>query len=187
MVPVRPGSGRRGLAESSSPVRIVSKFWFWSLPGRSLKRISSLIRMWNQLASAEPTRSFRVLVVEDNADLASSMKRLLELDGHEPAVASTGVEAVEIARSFHPEVVLCDIGLPGGMNGYEVAEELRKDAELKSVFLIALTGYGRPEDRRSVIEAGFDMHMIKPVDPVLLARVLARRADGRVGDVGSSV
>ena len=140
-----------------------------------------------RIPPAEPTRSFRVLVVEDNADLASSMRRLLELDGHEPAVASTGIEAVAVARSFLPEVVLCDIGLPGGMNGYEVAKELRKDAGLKSVFLIALTGYGRPEDRRNVVDAGFDMHMIKPVDPVLLARVLASRGDRRVGDVGSSV
>jgi PAS domain S-box-containing protein len=139
------------------------------------------------ISPAVATRSLRVLVVEDNADLAGSMRRLLELDGHQPAVATTGVEAMEIARGFRPDVVLCDIGLPGGMNGYEVAEALRKDPELESVLLIALTGYGRPEDRRHVVEAGFDLHMIKPVDPVLLAHVLARRGERRADDAGSPV
>jgi CheY-like chemotaxis protein len=128
----------------------------------------------------------RVLVVEDNLDLAGSMMRLLELEGHHAAVAHTGASAIEVAREFHPEIVLCDIGLPGGMNGYDVAEALRRDRELGSVFLIALTGYGRPEDHRLVIGAGFDMHMIKPVDPVLLSRVLARPGDLELGDTGTS-
>jgi CheY-like chemotaxis protein len=126
----------------------------------------------------------RVLVVEDNPDLAGSMVRLLELEGHDARAAHTGARAIEVARSFRPEIVLCDIGLPGGMNGYDVAQALRRDPAHASIFLIALTGYGRPEDHRLVIGAGFDMHMIKPVDPVLLSRVLARPREVAVGDSG---
>jgi CheY-like chemotaxis protein len=127
-------------------------------------------------ASAE-TLSCRVLVIEDNLDVAESMKYLLEFDGHQVVVANTGRAGIEAARDFRPEVVLCDIGLPGGMDGFGVAKVLRNDAALDPVALIALTGYGQEEDRRRTREAGFDMHLIKPVDPVLLRQVLARVAE----------
>jgi signal transduction histidine kinase/DNA-binding response OmpR family regulator len=115
----------------------------------------------------------RVLVIEDNPDSAESMRMLLALSGHQVDVAPTGVAGVERARSFRPEVVLCDIGLPGGMDGYAVARALRADPDLSSVYLIAATGYGQAEDQRRSREAGFDAHLTKPIDFAELQRLLA--------------
>jgi signal transduction histidine kinase len=114
----------------------------------------------------------RVLVVEDNLDTAETLRDLLELSGFEVAVAGSGGEGVAAAHRFHPEVVLCDLGLPG-MNGFEVASALRRDPTTASARLIALTGYGGDEDRRRSREAGFDLHLTKPVEPSLLRRLLA--------------
>jgi signal transduction histidine kinase/CheY-like chemotaxis protein len=124
-------------------------------------------------AAALPDESRRILVVEDNPDAAAMMRDFLELAGHEVELASTGTDGVEAARQFHPEVVLCDLGLPG-MNGFEVAAQLRRDPATAEVKLIAVTGYGREEDRRRSKEAGFDLHLTKPVDPVQLRKVLQR-------------
>jgi signal transduction histidine kinase len=114
----------------------------------------------------------RILVVEDNADAAATMRDFLELSGHEVELASSGMDGVKAARLFHPEIVLCDLGLPG-MDGYQVAAALRKDPDTASAKLIAVTGYGRDEDRRKSKEAGFDQHLTKPVDPAQLRRLLA--------------
>lgn len=113
----------------------------------------------------------RILVVEDNADAAATLRDFLELSGHEVETASSGTDGVAAARHFHPEVVLCDLGLPG-MDGYQVAAALRGDPETASAKLIAVTGYGREEDRRKSKEAGFDLHLTKPVDPVQLRILL---------------
>ena len=113
----------------------------------------------------------RILVVEDNPDAAATMRDFLELSGHEVELAASGVDGVQAARKFHPEVVLCDLGLPG-MDGFEVAAELRRDPETASAKLIAVTGYGREEDRRRSKEAGFDLHLTKPVDPAQLRALL---------------
>jgi CheY-like chemotaxis protein len=113
---------------------------------------------------APPVAGHRVLLVEDNRDAAHTAARLLELAGHEVRTAHVGASALEIAQAFHPDVILCDIGLPGGMSGYDVARALRQSPELSSVYLVALTGYGRDEDRRQAEEAGFDLHLTKPVD-----------------------
>jgi CheY-like chemotaxis protein/anti-sigma regulatory factor (Ser/Thr protein kinase) len=113
----------------------------------------------------------RILVVEDNPDAAATMRDFLELSGHEVALACNGSDGVQAAREFHPEVVLCDLGLPG-MDGFEVAAALRSDPATASAKLIAVTGYGREEDRRRSKEAGFDLHLTKPVDPAQLKRVL---------------
>lgn len=113
----------------------------------------------------------RILVVEDNPDAAATMRDLLELAGHEVELAMNGSDGVAAARQFHPEVVLCDLGLPG-MDGYEVAAELRRDPTTASARLIAVTGYGRDEDRRRSKEAGFDIHLTKPVDPRQLRRLI---------------
>ncbi|HEX4965691.1 MAG TPA: MEDS domain-containing protein [Thermoanaerobaculia bacterium] len=115
--------------------------------------------------------SRRVLVVEDNPDAGSTLRDFLELSGHEVQLACSGVDGVEAARQFHPEVVLCDIGLPG-MDGFAVAAELRRDPSTRSARLIAVTGYGGDEDRRRSKEAGFDLHLTKPVDPAQLRSVL---------------
>jgi PAS domain S-box-containing protein len=119
-------------------------------------------------------KALRVLVIEDNRDAAESLRMVLELAGHRVAVAHAGQTGLESARGFRPEIVLCDIGLPGGMDGYAVARALRADGELFGVTLIALTGYGQEEDQRRARQAGFDRHLTKPVDPGALAELLAR-------------
>jgi signal transduction histidine kinase len=121
--------------------------------------------------AAESAAVRRILVVEDNADAAATMRDFLELSGHEVELASSGKDGVEAARHFHPEIVLCDLGLPG-MDGYQVAAALRRDPDTASAKLIAVTGYGRDEDRRKSKEAGFDLHLTKPVDPAQLRRLL---------------
>ena len=125
-------------------------------------------------AAAVPERSRRCLVIEDNVDAAESLAMLLQLSGHEAEVAFDGPAGIEKARSFHPDVVLCDIGLPGGLDGHGVARAFRADPELTSAFLIALTGYGQEEDRRRALEAGFDAHLTKPADIEELKRMLAK-------------
>jgi signal transduction histidine kinase/CheY-like chemotaxis protein len=114
----------------------------------------------------------RVLVVEDHLDTSETLRDLLELSGFEVRIAGSGADGVAAARQFHPDVVLCDLGLPG-MNGYEVASTLRRDPATAAARLIALTGYGSEEDRRRSHEAGFDIHLTKPVDPALLRRLLS--------------
>ncbi|HEX3043253.1 MAG TPA: PAS domain S-box protein [Bacillota bacterium] len=118
----------------------------------------------------------RVLIIDDNIDLAESLHELLELCEHEVAVAYNGFEGLIKAREFQPEVVLCDIGLPG-MDGYEVAKAFREDEFLKNIFLVALTGYVQPKDLQKALEAGFDQHLAKPVDLDELERVLAGSSD----------
>jgi CheY-like chemotaxis protein len=113
-------------------------------------------------SAAAPMR--RVLVIEDNRDTAESMRTLLSLHGHEVEIATAGRAGLAAARAFRPQVVLCDIGLPGGMDGYAVARAIRGEPSLSAVRLIALSGYGQEEDRRRSREAGFDAHVIKPVD-----------------------
>ncbi|HZF12901.1 MAG TPA: ATP-binding protein [Thermoanaerobaculia bacterium] len=115
----------------------------------------------------------RILIVEDNVDAAESLRLFLDLTGHEVVVAHDGPAGVARAHDCQPEVVLCDIGLPGEMDGYAVARVLRSDPELSFIRLIALTGYGQAEDRRLASEAGFDLHLTKPTDPEALLRVLA--------------
>jgi PAS domain S-box-containing protein len=114
----------------------------------------------------------RVLVVDDNVDSAESIALLLELNGHEVRMAHDGPAALEMAYSFHPQVVVLDIGLPG-MDGYEVARRLRSEAQMQNVILIALTGYGQSEDRQHSLAAGFNHHLVKPVDPEVLQTLIA--------------
>jgi CheY-like chemotaxis protein len=98
---------------------------------------------------------------------------LLTLAGHQVSVAHSGQLGLNLARQTPPDIVLCDIGLPGGMDGYDVARALRKDIQLAAVQLIALSGYGQEEDQRRARQAGFDRHLTKPVDPVALLALLA--------------
>jgi CheY-like chemotaxis protein len=115
----------------------------------------------------------RILVVEDNADSAETLARLLELSGHEVRVARDGPEAIAAALSWRPAFVLLDLGLPA-MDGCEVAIRLRREAACRECVLIAVTGYGQPEDRRRSRAAGIDHHLLKPVDPEVLLALLAR-------------
>jgi CheY-like chemotaxis protein len=116
-------------------------------------------------------RSRRFLVVDDNADSAESLAVVLRLGGHDVRIAQDGRAALEAARAGSPDVVLLDIGLPG-MSGYDVARELRS-ADGARPFLVALTGYGQPEDRVRSQKAGFDLHLVKPVDMVRLEDALS--------------
>ena len=114
----------------------------------------------------------RVLVVDDNEDAVRSLAILLELNGHEVQLARDGYAAIEIARDFVPDAVILDIGLPG-INGYETARRLRRLPNC-SMLLVALSGYGQDKDRERSREAGFDHHLLKPVDVDALQKVLAR-------------
>ncbi|MES2355694.1 MAG: ATP-binding protein [Pseudomonadota bacterium] len=113
----------------------------------------------------------RILVVDDNDDSRESMTALLEIQGHEVRSASTGYAALEIAAEFSPSIVLLDIGLPG-MDGFGVVGEMRKMAETKHAVILALTGYGQPEDHCRSMEAGFDYHLVKPVELDILKAII---------------
>jgi len=117
--------------------------------------------------ASEARQPLRVLVVEDNRDAAESLRMLLELFGYGVTLAHTGPEGVAAAKAVLPDIVLCDIGLPG-MDGFTVADTLRKTPETAAARLIAVTGYGEEEDRRRALAAGFDVHLVKPVDPQTL-------------------
>jgi PAS domain S-box-containing protein len=123
-------------------------------------------------AASPGAKSLRILVVEDNRDSAESLGMLLELCGHRVELAFTGQEGLDAARRFRPDVAVCDIGLPGGMDGYALARALRNSEEAAHARLIALSGYGQEEDKRRAREAGFDEHLTKPVDPGILIRLL---------------
>lgn len=118
-------------------------------------------------------RGQRILVVDDNDDGAESLAMVLGLTGYEARTANDGPSALALARSFRPELVFLDIGLPG-MNGYEVARRLREDPELARITLVALTGWGSEDDQRRAHEAGFDAHLTKPAGPDAIAAVLDR-------------
>jgi len=114
----------------------------------------------------------RVLIVDDNEDAANSLALLLKLGGHETASVYTAADALQQAHVFKPDVVLLDIGLPG-MDGYEVAQKMRELPGLRDIRLVAVTGYGRSDDRLRARDAGFDDHLTKPVEYALLERTLA--------------
>jgi CheY-like chemotaxis protein len=113
----------------------------------------------------------RILVVEDNRDAADSLRLMLELYGYDVKVAYSGPDGVQAAKQCQPDVVLCDIGLPG-LDGYGVARMLRDNPATARAHLIAVTAFGQDEDRRRSYEAGFEHHLVKPVDPDALLRVL---------------
>ncbi|NLY00835.1 MAG: response regulator [Rhodopirellula sp.] len=116
----------------------------------------------------------RILVVEDNPNAREMLQTVLELDGHEVAVAESGLQGLEMIEFQRPEVALVDIGLPG-LDGYQVARAVRKNPQNDGVFLVALTGYGQPDDRRQALDAGFDAHLVKPVDLERLNELFAER------------
>ena len=150
---------------------------------------TSLVEPEPTIPRHEPSRapSLRVLVVDDNVSSAESLAMVLKLDGHEVQVNHDGAAALETVRRFRPEVVLLDIGLPG-MDGYEVARRLRQDADLAAgiALLAAVTGYAEDEARRRSREAGFDHHLVKPIDPDGVLALLASLEWGRPAPVNES-
>lgn len=136
--------------------------------------------------SAGPTpdtaeASGRVLVVDDNADVGDSLAELLEMVGYQTAVARNGNDAIALAASHRPRIALVDIGLPD-IDGHEVARRLRADPQHQGLFLIALTGWGQEDDRRRSREAGFDQHLVKPVDIDRLLDMLNNVGAPRAGE-----
>ena len=131
-----------------------------------------------QRVALAPGGASRILVVDDLAASAETLMTLLEMEGFEVRVAHEGQDALRIAREFHPNVVLLDIGLPG-MNGFEVAHGMRAQPESRDALLIALTGYGEAESRSRSAQAGFDFHMVKPADVNLLLSMLANPEEAR--------
>jgi len=127
------------------------------------------------------TRPSRIVIVEDNEDARDMLKVLLALAGHEVHEAPDGPSGIEMVETVDPEIAFIDLGLPG-IDGYEVARRLRAGSG-KDVFLIALSGHGQPEDRRKAIEAGFNMHVVKPIDPGRLANVIASLQERRLGEL----
>lgn len=123
----------------------------------------------------QPYRPHRILVVDDNRDAADAIASLLELEGNETHVAHDGASALELAESLRPEVMLLDIGLPR-LNGYEVARRVRAEPWGGSMLLVALTGWGHPEEQAKSVEAGFDHHLVKPADIGTVTELLARHA-----------
>jgi CheY-like chemotaxis protein len=123
-------------------------------------------------AESTGNRPTRVLIIEDNQDAAECLQLLLGLFGYQVKIAYDGSSGLTKAHSFMPDIILCDIGLPGGMDGYEVARTIRQDSALKDIYLIAMTGYGQDEDKRHAFDAGFNEHITKPADPLVLEKML---------------
>jgi CheY-like chemotaxis protein len=120
----------------------------------------------------EAARRHRILIADDNRDAADSLAVVLSVGGHEVRTAYDGQQALEVAESFQPELALLDIGMPR-MNGYDAARAIRARPFGDDIVLVALTGWGQPEDKQRSKLAGFDHHLVKPVDPSVLDRLLS--------------
>ncbi len=130
---------------------------------------------WDALEAVARLGGTRVLIVEDDVDAAESLKMLLEIFGHTVHVVDDGLAAIGAARRFRPDVMLVDVGLPG-MNGYEVARQIRTEPALRQIVLAAVTGYGGPQARERAHAAGFDRHFRKPLELSDLGLVFADHA-----------
>jgi CheY-like chemotaxis protein len=127
----------------------------------------------NSMISLPKEGPRRVLVIDDNVDGANTLSEALTLLGHDARAAYTGNEGIELAHTFHPDVLICDIGLPD-IDGYAVARAFRADEELRSCFLVALSGYAQAQDVERMNEAGFDRNLAKPASIQRFAELLAQ-------------
>jgi len=158
-----------GTVEMMSAGRGKGSEFVVNLPGAEPPPAEYVVKPEGQLV-APPT--LRVLVVDDNVDAANSLAMALRMTGQRVRVAYDGETALSLAAEDPPEAVLLDLGMPG-MDGYQVARRLRGEPGTRSSLIIALTGWGQDADRRKSHEAGFDHHLVKPVDPTVIGRVLA--------------
>lgn len=131
----------------------------------------------DEKSTGEKPRYHRILVVDDNENCAKVMMWTLEALGHTVQMALNGQDAIELAKSFHPNVVFLDIGLPG-MNGYEICQAMRKEPVLQNTVFIAQTGWGEKEHIKRSKEAGFIYHLVKPVDIGMLKKILFKLDKG---------
>jgi len=135
------------------------------------------VRVGAESKPANAAARYRILVADDNQDSAESLALLLKLNGHETYAALDGKQAIEAATTLRPDVVLLDIGMPE-LNGYDACRTIRANFWGKNIVLIAQTGFSQPEDKRRMKDAGFDAHLVKPVDPVALMTLIASLAQG---------
>jgi CheY-like chemotaxis protein len=156
-----------GMVSAESPGRGLGSTFTVRMPGADVPAGASV----EEEGSGPPIESRRILLIEDNMDVRDGLRELLEESGHRVATAADGLEGIQLASSFRPDAAFVDIGLPG-MDGYGVARHLRQSLG-GDVLLVALTGYGLPEDRRRALEGGFDAHLTKPVTLRAILRVLA--------------
>jgi len=124
-----------------------------------------------KIRAVPKTRRLRILIADDNVDVAASLQMLLEIQGHEVLAAHDGMDAIEKAGKADIDIALLDIGMPR-MNGIEAARRLRGMATASNALLVAITGWGQDDDRERTRAAGFDYHLVKPVDPLRLAEIL---------------
>lgn len=124
------------------------------------------------METAPPTRRHRVVVADDGRDSADSMAMLLTVMGHDVRVAYDGQEAIDVAETFRPHVMILDVGMPK-LDGYEAARRVREQSWGREVLLVAMTGWGREDDHRRSEESGFDRHFTKPADMSEIQQVLA--------------
>ena len=162
-----------GIASASSPGPGQGSEFVVRLPS-----LSEVAAPANEIVSEKeaPQRSLRVLITDDNVDAAESLAILLRLDGHEVRTASDGLHALEVAQAFCPQVVFLDVGLPKGMDGYELARRLRRQDGMAGALLVAMTGFGTADDVERARGAGMDHHLTKPTDLAIVSRLLASRA-----------
>lgn len=123
----------------------------------------------------------RIVAIDDNKDVLEMLSLILELHRHEVSLAEDGHRGLDTVRKIRPDVVLCDIGLPGELNGYDVARTIREDKRLAGCLLVAMSGYGQAGDKQKSAAAGFDIHLVKPVDYGTLAAVFEQAANARLG------
>ncbi|HEY0730061.1 MAG TPA: ATP-binding protein, partial [Pyrinomonadaceae bacterium] len=126
-----------------------------------------------------PQARRRILVVDDNVDSAESMAMMLELSGHDVATAHDGLEGLEVAEKFQPHVALFDLGMPR-LDGYEAARSIRQQSWGQKIMLVALTGWGQSEDKRRSREAGFDAHLVKPIDFEVLEELIDKQNTSQI-------
>ncbi len=138
----------------------------------SLPTPEDLVESAQRKSALTKPRSRRVLVVDDNPDAVETLSILLQLRHNDVLTAVDGLEAVEAAAAFQPDLILLDIGLPK-LNGYDAARRIREQRHDQRLVIVAMTGWGQEEDKRKSKEAGFNQHLVKPVDPGLLEELLA--------------
>jgi PAS domain S-box-containing protein len=126
-------------------------------------------------------RPLDIVLIEDNYDSADALRALLEMCGHRVTLAGDGEQGIAVVAERRPDAVLCDIGLPNGVTGYDVARRLRAQPHTADVLLVAITGYGRPEDKRRCLEAGFDSHLTKPLSLDVIEGLLTDAGTRRAG------
>ena len=161
-----------GSVEARSEGKGLGSEFIVRLPMSTASRPSEKLKMRHTMPST--TNWHRILVVDDNEDSATTLSMMLNFMGHDTRTANDGLRGLDVAETFRPDVCLMDIGMPN-LNGFEMAQRLRSEPWAKDILLIALSGWGQDQDKERSSEAGFDLHLVKPIDPTTLTAVLEAR------------